>query len=91
MKATNKVIAEIKNLYKAKGLNSVHAYIKRYNIECKIYQHEFGFGKGAADAKYNFLHDKTSNRIFRTHYYSLLKRAKNGYHVNLLRGIEFEV
>lgn len=92
MKATIKQIKDIKAIYNEHGLNAVYGYCKRNNIDYIIREHRFGFQSShkANHEKHEFLSAKTDKRIFRCHYYSLMKRAKNGWNCNLLRGLEFE-
>lgn len=90
MKATLKQIKEMNAIYTEKGLNSVRGYIRRNSIdhECDVF--EFGTETlNHATDKDNFIKGAKSNRTLRFHYYSVLRRAKNGYSFNIIRAIEF--
>jgi len=80
---------EIKKLYNEKGLNSIHAYLKRNNINYKQEIIEFGLqgNKKAEKAKKEFL---KGSLCF--HYYSQgVTSYKTKYMYNILRGTKITI
>lgn len=75
-------------IYNAKGLNGLYAFLRKNGIKFEKGVYEFGFAHKGAVAKKAFMDEKTNAHTMRFHYYAVIKTARNGYKAKLLRGIE---
>ena len=85
---------QIMNVYKECGLKGLYSFLRKNEINYTTSVVEFGLDSSlkSKQEKNDWLEDKPEKGIFRFHYYSIgVKSRKNGYHYNIIRGIEITI